>query len=72
MICLFAFLLMMFTFLLSKIAMHPLLQNMPIERSALFLGQGKCALVVLQRGGCPEVVERCVRENDVSVWHANA
>ena len=31
-------------FLLSKIAMHPLSQNMPIERSALFLRSGKmCA-----------------------------
>ena len=44
MICLFVFLLMMFTFLLSKIAMHPLSQNMPIERSALFFRSGKmCA-----------------------------
>ena len=42
--CLFVFLLMMFTFLLSKIAMHPLSQNMPIERSALFFRSGKmCA-----------------------------
>ena len=44
MMCLFVFLLMMFTFLLSKIAMHPLSQNMLIERSALFFRSGKmCA-----------------------------
>ena len=31
-------------FLLSKIAMHPLSQNMPIERSAFFFRSGKmCA-----------------------------
>ena len=36
MMCLFVFLLMMLNFLLSKIAMHLLSQNMPIERSALF------------------------------------
>ena len=44
MICLFVFLLMMFNFLLSKIAMHPFSQNMLIERSALFFRSGKmCA-----------------------------
>ena len=54
--------LMMFTSLLSKIVMHPLLQNMRIERSDFFLGQGKCVRVVLRWGGCPEVVEQCVRK----------
>ena len=48
---------MMCTFLLSKIAMHPLSQNMPIERSALFLSSEKCVHIVLRWGGCPEEVE---------------
>ena len=49
-------------FLLSKITMHPLLQNMPIERSALFFSSGKCVRVVPRWGGCPEVVKWCVRK----------
>ena len=50
MMCLLVFLLRMCTFLLSKIAMHPLSQNMPIERSALFLRSGKTCAYRASRG----------------------
>ena len=44
MMFLFVLLLMMYTFLSSKSAKHPLSQNMLIERSALFFKSGKmCA-----------------------------
>ena len=59
MMCLLVFFLMMCTFLLSKIAMHPLSQNMLIERSALFLRSGNCVHIVLRLGRCPEEVDQC-------------
>ena len=57
MICLLVFLLMVCTFLSSKIEMHLLSQNMPIERSALFLRSGKFVHIVLRWGECPEEVK---------------
>ena len=61
MMCLLVFLLMMCTFFIINTAMHPLLQNMPIERSALFLRSGKmcawCASIGILSWGSRELWE---------------
>ena len=43
----------------SKSAKHSLSQNMPIERSALFLIQVKCVHVVIRWGEFPEELKLC-------------